>query len=353
MQFPPHPFKMIQDILKAILGNKWLYALVLTILFYLGAKLLAWILRVVVHAFVKKTKTNLDDLILEKTKIWVVGLFFFIALRIWVIPILDGDLLSKINNSIIVFLVSMIVIIIAGISINVWGKIWAKRTKSTLDDNLLPLFRKLSNVIFGIAGLLSILKIWSIDITPFLAGAGVAGLVLGLALKDTLANIFGGISLILDKNFQIDDTIKLSSGEIGKIMDIGLRSTKISTFDNELLVIPNANLANATIQNFAKPEPKARVVVEFGVVYGSDVEKVRKTVLNAVKKIKEISDDPAPRVYFNAMNDFSLGFRLYFWVDSYTKRFDAKEEATELIYNALNKAKIEIPFPTHTVYLKK
>lgn len=344
---------MIQEILRTIVINKWLYALVLTILFYLAAKLIAWILRVVVHAFVKKTKTNVDDLILEKTKIWFVGLFFFIALRIWVIPVLNGGILEKINNSVIVFLITMIVIVIAGISINVWGKIWARRTKSTLDDNLLPLFRKLSNVILGVAGLLFILKIWSIDVTPFLAGAGVAGLVLGLALKDTLANIFGGISLILDKNFQIDDVIKLSSGEIGKIMDIGLRSTKVSTFDNELLVIPNANLANATIQNFAQPEPKARVVVEFGVVYGTDVEKVRKTVLSAINKVENVLDDPKPRVYFNTMGDFSLGFRLFFWVDNYTKRFNAKEKATEAVYNSLNKAKIGIPFPTQTVYLKK
>ncbi len=342
----------LREILQIIVGNKWLYSLILIGLFYLGAKLLTWIIENIVHSFTKRTKTKVDDLIIEKTKKWVVALFFFIAVRVFIVPLFNSGL-DKINNSVIIFLVTMIAIIVVGILIDVWGKVWASKTKSTLDDTLLPLFRKLADVIIGITGFVIILNHWGISVTPFLAGAGVIGIILGFALKDSLANIFGGIALILDKNFQLEDVIKLNSGETGTIIDIGLRSTKIKTFDNELLVIPNANLAITTIQNFAKPDLSARVIVEFGVVYGSDIEKVRKIVLDALKKVNGVLKEPAPRVYFNEMGDSSLKFKLFFWVDSYTKRFDAKEEATEAVYNALNKAKINIPFPTQTVYLKK
>ena len=342
----------LREILQTIIGNKWLYSLILLVVFYLGAKLLTWIIENIVHSFTKRTKTKVDDLIIEKTKKWAVALFFFIAIRVFIVPLFNSGL-DKINNSVIIFLVTMIAIIVVGILIDVWGKIWSAKTKSTLDDTLLPLFRKLAGVIIGIIGVVIILNHWGISVTPFLAGAGVVGIILGFALKDSLANIFGGIALILDKNFQIDDVIKLNSGEKGTIVDIGLRSTKIKTFDNELLVIPNANLAITTIQNFAKPDLSVRVIVEFGVVYGSDIEKVRRIVLDALKKVKGVLKEPVPKVYFNEMGDSSLKFKLFFWVDSYTKRFDAKEEASEIVYNALNKAKINIPFPTQTVYLKK
>ena len=342
----------LREILQTIMGNRWLYSLILIGVFYLGAKLLTWIIENIVHAFTKRTKTKVDDLIIEKTKKWAVALFFFIAIRVFIVPLFNSGL-DKINNSVIIFLVTMIAIIVVGILIDVWGRIWSAKTKSTIDDTLLPLFRKLADVIIGIIGVVIILNHWGISVTPFLAGAGVVGIILGFALKDSLANIFGGIALILDKNFQIDDVIKLNSGEKGTIVDIGLRSTKIKTFDNELLVIPNANLAITTIQNFAKPDLSVRVIVEFGVVYGSDIEKVRRIVLDALKKVKGVLKEPVPKVYFNEMGDSSLKFKLFFWVDSYTKRFDAKEEATEIVYNALNKAKINIPFPTQTIYLKK
>jgi len=343
----------LREILQTIIGNKWLYSLILIGVFYLGAKLLTWIIENIVHFFTKRTKTKVDDLIIEKTKKWAVALFFFIAVRAFIVPLFNGGVIEKINNSMIIFLVTMIAIIIVGILIDVWGKIWSAKTKSTLDDTLLPLFRKLADVIIGIIGFIIILNHWGISVTPFLAGAGVIGIILGFALKDSLANIFGGIALILDKNFQLEDVIKLNSGETGTIIDIGLRSTKIKTFDNELLVIPNANLAITTIQNFAKPDLSVRVIVEFGVVYGSDIEKVRKIVLDVLKKVNGVLKEPEPKVYFNTMGDFSLQFKLFFWVDSYTKRVDAKEEATEAVYNALNKTKIGIPFPTSTVYLKK
>ena len=163
--------KMI-NILQIILENKILYILVLLVIIYLASKLLAWFIRAIIHAFVKKTKTHVDDLILDKTKHWIVGLFFFIAVRAFIMPLVNG-VLNKLNDSIIVFLITMVVIVILGVIVDTWGKMWASRTKSTLDDTLIPLFRKLSNIILGVVGFLVILKVWNVNITPFLAGAGV------------------------------------------------------------------------------------------------------------------------------------------------------------------------------------
>ncbi|MFH1682821.1 MAG: mechanosensitive ion channel family protein, partial [Candidatus Woesearchaeota archaeon] len=156
-----------------------------------------------------------------------------------------------------------------------------------------------------------------------------------------------------DENFEVGDKVKLESGDLGEILDIGLRSTKIRTYDNEVIYVPNGYLANSRILNYTRPTAKIRVGVEFGVVYGSDVKKVQKVVMDVIKGMEEVLDDPAPAVQFLQMADFALNFKAYFWVPDWKNSYSKKLEATEKIYNALNKAKISIPFPTSTVYLKK
>lgn len=185
-----------------------------------------------------------------------------------------------------------------------------------------------------------------------MAGAGIAGLILGMALQDSLKNVFGGVSMILDKNFNIGDAVELDSGEMGTINEIGLRSTKMITFSNELLFIPNGKLASMNIKNYQQPNNRIRKIVKFGVEYGTDPEKVKKVVLEALKKIKDIYDDPYMDVIFVEMADSCLNFQARFWVD-WDNGHRKWVEATQAIYSALNKAKIGIPFPTRTVYLGK
>lgn len=344
---------MVLNLIVDLVKNKVLAAIVLIIILFLISKVLAFIIKNIVHGITNKTKTKLDDLILGKTQKWVVALLFFIGLRAFVLPILVSDMLNKINNAIIILIITFIVAIISDVLIDFWGKAWAKKTKSTIDDALVPLFHKFSRIIIFVIGFIVILGEFDINVGPFLASLGIAGIVLGLALQDTLSNIFGGISIILDKSFQVGDTIKLSSGEFGTIKDIGLRSTKLKTFENELLLIPNKQMANSVIQNFAKPELSVRVNVPFSVAYGSKIDKVEKVILGSIKKIKNALKDPAPEVLFLEMADFSLNFEARFWVGDYRERFKAKIKANKLIYEDLNKAKIDIPFPTRTVYVKK
>ncbi len=194
---------------------------------------------------------------------------------------------------------------------------------------------------------------WKINISPLLATAGIAGLAIGLAVKDSLNNILGGLQLVLDKTFKVGDKVQLESGEMGVILDIGLRSTKLKTYDNEVIYIPNGYLANAKIKNFTHPDVSIRVNVNFGVVYGSDTEKVRQVVLEVVKKIENVIEQPEPVVQFLKMSDFSLDFVARAWVKSYAEAYSTQLKMTDEIYNALNRANIGIPFPTRTIYTKK
>ena len=180
-----------------------------------------------------------------------------------------------------------------------------------------------------------------------------AGLAIGFAVQDSLSNIFGGISLLLDKAVKVGDFVQLDSGESGEVIDVGLRSTKVKNWDNEVMIIPNGSLANSKFVNWKLPDLRARVVVPFGVEYGSDVKKVKKVVMDVIKKHKVILKDPEPAVRFLEMGDSSLKFSAFVWVDNISDKYGTKMILVEEIYDALNKNKIGIPFPTRTIYMKK
>ena len=336
-----------------VFENKYLLSLLIVVAFAVLGRFFLFIFTQYLQRFASKTKNKIDDLVFHNVK----GPLFLVlvgyGIKLGILNLHVNGTITKVVNSVmaIVFLYA----IMKGIDIIVetWAITFSKRTKSNLDDVLLPMLQKVTKIVFVVIGLMWVLKIWNIDITPYLAGVGIGGIVLGLALQDSLKNVFGGISLLLDKTYKIGDKIQLESGEVGIIHDIGLRSTKIVNFDNEAIYVPNGYIANSRILNYTHPDSKVRTHVAFGVEYGSEVEKVRKLVMKIIQEMEGVMADPAPTVQFLEMGDFALKFRANFWVEKWNMAFDKKLEATEKIYNALRKAKIGIPFPTQTIHLKK
>ncbi len=337
--------------------NKYSYASFI----FLGFVILAWFIRhiykVVFMRIAKKTQTTVDDQVFESTK-WPVSLIMLIiGFKVAIIPLLLSERISGFINhtadSLVIILIAVIATNITNIFVSAWGKKFTEKTKSETDDQLLVIVHRFFRVLFVILALLFIMNKWGIEIGPLLASLGIAGIAIGFAVKDSLANIFGGIQLIIDKTFKVGDKVELVDGTVGVVQDISLRSTRIRTYDNELLIIPNGKMANEPIKNHVQPELKVRVRVPFSVEYGSDPKKVKKVVLDAIKKLDDVMKEPKPDVLFMEMADFSLNFRAQYWVPSYDKRFMSKVKANELIYEALNKAGIGIPFPTRTVYIKQ
>jgi len=342
------------------LDNQYLKAFIVLLIFYLLSITIAFILKRYVLTFTKKTKTHIDDIIVEKCHKPFTYFLFFVGVKIAVnILTLSTSLMTSVQhilNSIMIIIVTYALITIINVILDIWGYEFAKKTKSTIDDDVIPLLRKTSRFILIIMASIFILKEWDIDVTGLLAGVGIAGLAIGFAIKDSLANIFGGIQIILDKTYKVGDIIKLDDGDMGKVTDIGLRSTKIRTWDNELLIVPNGNLANSKIQNYELPDLSARIVIDFGVEYGSNIDNVKTTVLNVIKKTTHImttDNNKAPSVMFMSMGDSALLFKAFCWVPDISLKFTTKEHLTCNIYNALIKNKIGIPFPTRTIYMKK
>jgi len=332
--------------------NPWLQSAAILLGFLVLAVIFTFLTTRVVPIFTGRTSTTIDDQIIAHSKKPVFWLIILVGLWTAGKPIGMFEAVTRLilSGAAVLFLYFLGGIV--NILISSWGATLARQTKTDIDEALLPLFTKAVNIFFVVLSAIWVLSIWNIDVTPWIAGLGVSGVVLGFALQDSLKNIFGGISLILDRTISVRDLVKLPGGQTGEVVEIGLRSTKLKTWDNELLTIPNGELANAQVQNYGQPNPKLRVVIKFGVEYGVEIDKVKKAVLSAIKNVKDISKDPAPDVIFTEMGDYALHFKTRFWVDNYKDAYGKKLEATEVIYNALNKAKIGIPFPTQMIYHK-
>jgi len=329
---------------------KFLFTVVISLIIAFLSKV---IMKKGLKPLAKKTKTKIDDLIIKSISSVIFYIILFLGLKIGLqrFEIKITIYNSLIDSALIVILSILIFRIIHNFAIQ-WMKEWKYKTKTTADERLIPFLEKVLKTIVFILAVIFVFSSWNVNISPLLATAGIAGLAIGLAVKDSLANILGGLQLVLDKAFKVGDKVKLESGEMGVILDIGLRSTKLRTYDNEVIYIPNGYLANAKIKNYTQPDSSMRVNVEFGVEYGSDTEKVRQVVLEAVKGVDMVLGEPEPVVQFLKMSDFSLDFVARAWVERYSDAYSTSLKMTDDIYNALNKANIRIPFPTRTVYTK-
>jgi MscS family membrane protein len=188
------------------------------------------------------------------------------------------------------------------------------------------------------------LSVWHVDVTPLLASAGIAGMAIGFAVKDTLANFFGGVTLFLDRPFKVGDQVVLSTGERGEVVEIGLRSTRVLTEDHVLVTVPNAIMASTKIANESAPGPRIRLRITIGVVHGSDIDMVESVLLSIAKDDPLIADEPEPLVRFLAFGDASLQFELQCWIDSPTDRSAATDSLNRAIYKEFAAAGIGIPY---------
>ncbi len=343
--------------LEQYISNDYLRAGAILVGLFLILKVVVFLIQKIIVNLTSKTKTDLDDLLVKRTSKPLTLIILFIGLRITLeeLPLTESleSTIYKIAFSLIIIGVSYLVYVIIDLVILRAWKRFTRKTKSNIDDSLVNLVHGFLKVVLFIFLFLYILDYWGIKIGPFLAGVGIGGIAIAFALQSSLNNIFGGIAIILDKTVKIGDLIYLDNETRGKVIYVGLRSTRIQTFDNEIIIVPNGIIANSKVQNIALPEPKVRVVVPFTVSYGSDIERVKKIVLREIKKVRSLINDPEPHVKFLAMGDSSLNFNAYFYVDSFENRLDATDQANTLIYNALNKAGISIPFNQLDVHIKK
>jgi small-conductance mechanosensitive channel len=195
-----------------------------------------------------------------------------------------------------------------------------------------------------------------ITITPFLASLGIGGLVVALALQDTLANFFSGIYIFFDKPIRIGDYVSLESGQEGYVTQIGWRSTRIRMLPNNILIIPNTKLVNSQITNFYLPETELAVLVQVGVSYESDLEKVERVTIEVAKQVLQETQGGVkgfePFIRYHTFSDFSINFTVILRAREYVDRYLLIHEFIKRLHRRYQTEGIEIPFPIRTVYMK-
>jgi small-conductance mechanosensitive channel len=210
-------------------------------------------------------------------------------------------------------------------------------------------------IILGFVFLI-ILDRLKITITPFLASLGIGGLVVALALQDTLANFFSGIYIFFDKPIRIGDYIKLESGQEGYVAQIGWRNTRIRMLPNNMVIVPNAKLVSSQITNFYLPETEMAVLVQVGVSYRSDLEKVERVTIDVAKEVLQKVDGGVkefePFIRYHTFGDFSINFTVILRAKEYVHKYLITHEFIKRLHRRYQMEGIEIPFPIRTVYVK-
>jgi small-conductance mechanosensitive channel len=240
-------------------------------------------------------------------------------------------------------------------AIRIYGRWISEKTESELDDRIIDILEIGAKYIIWFIGILMVLAYLEIQITPLLAGAGVAGLAVALAAQDIISNFFGGAIILVDKPFEVNDRIKID-GYLGDVVTIGPRSTRLLTVDSEMVTIPNAKLANSVVVNYARPGTMVKITIAVSVAYGTNVEQVKSILLGiameAAEKSEYVLRDPPATVFFLEFGESGLNFTLALWVRTYRVVWEAKDFVNTLIERRFAAAGIEIPFRQIEVRMK-
>ncbi|MFL2983779.1 MAG: mechanosensitive ion channel family protein [Candidatus Neomarinimicrobiota bacterium] len=339
-----------------IISNTALKGLVLIIGSIIVAKSVDMIFTFLVKKMVKTTKTTLDDRILQ---LMHKPIFYSILFIGFMISIKTIGLPAYIDYLFIGILKTMTIIIWLYVvsKILVMSMEWASRQTAAnkiLQKNTVPMFNNLGKIAIGLLGIYFIFLSWDININGILASAGVLGVVLGLAAKDTVSNFFAGVFLMADAPFKEGDYILLDTGERGYVKKMGLRSTRFMTRDDIEITIPNSVIAASKIVNESGgPGEIERVRVTLMVAYDSDLDIVRNLLINIAKKENNVMSNPEPRVRFREFADHGLRLQLLFWIQNPEIRGRTIDAVNTEIYKQISKLNITIPYPTMNIHLSK
>ena len=354
---------LFENPLPSPLDNEWGIFL-LTVLFWFAVSIvLILILDPCVKAFTKKTKTEIDDIILRiiRTPLLVLVFFYGVVSSLIIledhIPNVVIDAVSSVYGVVAVLIIFYVAYKLFKDILVYYGELIAQKTSSNIDDVIVPIVEKVGVVIIALVALGYVLGYLNIDLTIFVAGGVVISMVIAFAAQETLSNFFSGIFILTDRPFKEGDKIILPDDDWYEVRNIGMRSTRLFRFkDASLVTIPNNNLANEKIANFSNPDDLGRVMKTFGVAYGTDSEKVKKIIHEVIMANPDIVTDDEnlkPIVRFEEMADSSINFFILVWIKDRDSRFNVGDYLNTEIYRRFNKEGIEIPFPQRTVWVKE
>jgi len=312
----------------------------------------------IVDGFVKfvtrKTVTDIDD---KVRRVLRKPVFYSVMLIGAQSAVAVAPVASSWQHTVSMVLYSLLVLVIAQALVRtsreiIFGLIQIPQVAG-INEQTAPVFQ---NAVFGVviaAALYAVFLIWGINVTAWLASAGIVGIAIGFAAKDTLANLIAGIFVLADKPYSIGDYIVLGNGTMGIVETIGLRSTRIRTFDDEEVTVPNSIIANDALINKSTGPESGRVKVAVGVAYGTDMRNVEKLLLDIAREHEKVLTDPEPTVRFLNFSESSLDVLLSCRVRDPLDVAQTESELRFIINERFAENGIIIPFPQRDVHISK
>lgn len=332
------------------------YALSIAAAALLAALLVSVFFGSVVPRLTRRTTTDFDDLLVQTLRAPVALTIAFTGV-LWAILAVDPPAPIPYLARGMIFTGALV--LWAAAAVQMWGRTLEKLSIhqdrfAVVSGRTLPVFEFFGNILVYGGAVYFLFLAWQIDLTAWLASAGIIGIAVGFAAKDTVANLFAGVSILADSPYKLGDYLILDSGERGYVTEIGIRTTRLLTRDDVEIILPNSFMANSKIINESGgPSEGFRVRAQVEVAYGSDVDHVKEVLLGAVEAIPRVLAEPAPRVRFREFGASGLVFQLLLWVEKPELRGRILDAVNTNIYKRFAAAGIEIPYSKHDVYLRR
>lgn len=337
--------------------------LILAIGAIVGSLFAAWFIELVITkilgALASRTKTDVDDQIVEilRRPIFLSVLVYGVD---WAVDLMSlPERLATPTDALLKTLIIVSwAIACTRMGVVVLSSLAARESKrSMLQPRTLPVFDILMRILVVAGAIYFMFLAWDIDLTAWLASAGILGVAFGFAAKDTLANLFAGIFILADAPYKVRDWVTLDENLRGEVTHIGMRSTRLLTPDDVEINVPNAVIGNSQLINETSgPNHRQRLRIKFWVAFGTDVDHVREVGLASVEGAPRILFEPeaaAPKVRLRSLNSWGLDFELSVWIQDPTVREVVIDDVTTRLYKALMAANIDIPYPKRELYIKE
>ena len=337
-------------------GNVWLQALVVIVASQLVARIFDRVICAAIKKLTTRTQFSFDDYLIDHLHRPIYFTLMLIGLALAANLLQLGDHFEEIVFSVLLtigYLIWSLFLIRATRAL--LGAIAShERAVPAINPQTLPLFQNLVLIAIVVISVYIIFTAWNVDMTAWLASAGIIGIAVGFAAKDTLANLFSGVFIMADAPYKIGDFVVLDSGERGEVTHIGIRSTRLKTRDDVEVTVPNSVMGNTKIINESGGlHEKFRIRVAIGVAYGSDIDKVRDILMDIATNADNVCEDPEPRVRFRMFGASSLDFELLCWIDQPVLRGRVLDSLNCKVYKRFIEDKIEIPYSKHDLYIKQ
>jgi len=337
--------------------GEWSLALVILIASLLLSKVVYFLISKVIKQITKRTKSKIDDIIIDKIEEPVV--FAIIIAGIWyglnILTFSDvmNSLIGHAFYFVVTFNIAWLLVRLFNAFIDEFLVPLVEKTDTDLDDQLLPVVRKSINVSIWILAIVVGLNNAGYDVTALIAGLGIGSLAFALAAKDSISHIFGGFILFTDKPFTLNDRI-ISQGYEGTVKEVGIRSTRVQTLDGRMVTIPNGSIANDSIINVSM-ESARKTTVDLGLTYDTTPDKMELAMelLRQICVDNEHVDETKTVTAFTAFGDFALNIRFIYYIKKGSHIFETMNNVNMEVLKKFNENELDFAFPTQTIQTVK